>query len=177
MHTSVAQLFVVIVIPIWYMWVLCSLLTTFTNVQNFPVKIGTWVSAAYSDSHLQEAEKPEGWLDNEPDQIDDPESTKPDDWDDEEDGEWEPPKIDNPKCEEAPGCGEWKRPTKKNPDYKGKWSAPLIDNPEYKGAWHPRKVRTGTHHEAVELILTWSFSLCSDLRSLPQSINQSIHAR
>ena len=61
----------------------------------------------------EEAEKPEGWLDDEPEEIEDPEATKPEDWDDEEDGEWEAPKIDNPKCEAAPGCGEWKRPMKR----------------------------------------------------------------
>lgn len=84
---------------------------------------------------LSSLQKPEGWLDEEPAEVDDPEATKPEDWDDEEDGEWEPPRVSNPKCKDAPGCGEWVRPSKRNPEYKGKWSAPLIDNPEYKGVW------------------------------------------
>ncbi|CAG8630225.1 6292_t:CDS:2 [Acaulospora morrowiae] len=88
----------------------------------------------------EDAQKPEGWLDDEPLNIPDPEAKKPEDWDDEEDGDWIPPSIPNPKCEEAPGCGEWKRPTKRNPNYKGKWYPPEIDNPEYKGPWAPRKI-------------------------------------
>ncbi|KAJ0750051.1 Calnexin [Helianthus annuus] len=67
----------------------------------------------------EEAEKPEGWLEDEPEEIDDPEAVKPEDWDDEEDGEYEAPKIDNSKCEDAPGCREWRRPLKRNPAYKG----------------------------------------------------------
>ncbi len=82
----------------------------------------------------------QGWLDDEPDEVDDVDAVKPEDWDDEEDGEWEPPKIINPKCEEAPGCGEWTRPTKKNPAYKGKWKAPFIDNPAYQGIWAPKQI-------------------------------------
>ena len=35
-----------------------------------------------------EAEKPEGWLDNEPETIPDPEAVKPEEWDDEEDGQY-----------------------------------------------------------------------------------------
>lgn len=89
----------------------------------------------------------QGWLDDEPDEVDDPEATKPEDWDDEEDGEWEPPKITNPKCEEAPGCGEWKRPTKKNPAYKGKWRAAMIDNPAYQGIWAPKQIPNPEYFE------------------------------
>lgn len=91
--------------------------------------------------------KPEGWLDDEPEEIDDPEATKPEDWDDEEDGEWEAPKIDNPNCETAPGCGEWKRPMKSNPAYKGKWHAPLIDNPKYRGIWKPQQIPNPNYFE------------------------------
>ncbi|XP_078161820.1 calnexin homolog 1-like [Carex rostrata] len=69
------------------------------------------------------AVKPEGWLDDEPEEIDNP--------------KWKAPKIDNLKCNEAPGCGEWKRPMKRNTAYKGKWHAPLIDNANYKGIWNP----------------------------------------
>ncbi len=89
----------------------------------------------------------QGWLDDEPDEVDDLDAVKPEDWDDEEDGEWEPPKISNPKCEEAPGCGEWTRPTKKNPAYKGKWRAPLIDNPEYQGIWAPQQIPNPEYFE------------------------------
>ncbi|KAJ0548210.1 putative calreticulin/calnexin, concanavalin A-like lectin/glucanase domain superfamily [Helianthus annuus] len=92
-------------------------------------------------------EKPEGWLDDEPEEIDDPEAVKPEDWDDEEDGEWEAPQIENPKCESAPGCGEWRRPLKRNPAYKGKWHAPLIDNPAYKGIWKPREIPNPDYFE------------------------------
>lgn len=82
----------------------------------------------------------QGWLDDEPEEIDDPESIKSDDWNDEEDGQWTPAKIDNPKCEDAPGCGEWKPPTKQNPQYKGKWKAPFVENPAYNGIWKPRQI-------------------------------------
>lgn len=61
-----------------------------------------------------EATMPEEWLENEPEEIDDPEALKPEDWDDEEDGEWEVSKIDNPKYESADGCGEWRRTMKRN---------------------------------------------------------------
>jgi calnexin len=89
----------------------------------------------------------QGWLDDEPDEVDDLDAVKPEDWDDEEDGEWEPPKVSNPKCEEAPGCGEWTRPTKKNPAYKGKWRAPTIDNPEYQGIWAPQQIPNPEYFE------------------------------
>jgi len=86
-----------------------------------------------------DAEKPEGWHDNEPEEIDDPDSEMPEDWDEEEDGEWNAPKIPNPLCDD-PGCGEWKRPMIANPKYVGKWSPPMIDNPAYKGVWAPKKI-------------------------------------
>lgn len=89
----------------------------------------------------------QGWLDDEPDEVDDPEAVKPEDWDDEEDGEWEPPKVSNPKCDEAPGCGEWKRPFTKNPAYKGKWKAPMIDNPTYQGVWAPQQIDNPEYFE------------------------------
>lgn len=38
-------------------------------------------------------QKPEGWLDEEPEYVPDPNGVKPDDWDDDEDGEWEAPQI------------------------------------------------------------------------------------
>ncbi|KAK8693035.1 hypothetical protein V6N13_070634 [Hibiscus sabdariffa] len=95
----------------------------------------------------EEAVKPEGWLDDEPEEIDDPEASKPNDWDEEEDGEWEAPKIDNPKCATAPGCGEWKRPMKPNPNFKGRWHPPLIDNPNYKGVWKPRDIPNPKYFE------------------------------
>lgn len=41
--------------------------------------------------------QPAGWLDNEPDEVADPEASKPEDWDEEEDGEWEAPLVPNPK--------------------------------------------------------------------------------
>lgn len=86
-------------------------------------------------------------MDDEPDEVDDPDAVKPEDWDDEEDGEWEPPKTTNPKCEEAPGCGEWKRPMKKNPAFKGKWRAPMIDNPAYQGIWAPQQIANPEYFE------------------------------
>jgi calnexin len=86
-------------------------------------------------------------LDDEPDEVDDPDAVKPEDWDDEEDGEWEPPKTSNPKCEEAPGCGEWKRPMKKNPAFKGKWRAAMIDNPAYQGIWAPKEIPNPDYFE------------------------------
>jgi hypothetical protein len=52
--------------------------------------------------------KPEGWLDDEPTSIPDPDAEKPEEWDDEEDGDWIAPTVRNPKCDEAPGCGPWK---------------------------------------------------------------------
>lgn len=45
--------------------------------------------------------KPEGWLDNEPKEVDDPESMKPEDWNDDEDGKWEPREKPNPRCDEV----------------------------------------------------------------------------
>lgn len=41
--------------------------------------------------------QPEGWLEDEPENVEDPEATKPEDWDDEEDGAWEAPLVSNPK--------------------------------------------------------------------------------
>lgn len=38
-------------------------------------------------------QKPDGWLDDEPEYIADPNAVTPDDWDTEEDGEWEAPQI------------------------------------------------------------------------------------
>lgn len=98
-------------------------------------------NSSLTDQRVRKAVKPEGWLDDEPLVIPDPDAEKPAEWDDEEDGDWIAPTLPNPKCEEAPGCGEWTRPTKPNPDYKGKWSSPLIDNPAYKGVWKPRKIK------------------------------------
>ena len=40
-----------------------------------------------------DCQKPEDWLDDEPEYVHDPNSVKPDDWDEEEDGEWEAPQI------------------------------------------------------------------------------------
>ena len=73
----------------------------------------------------EDAEKPEGWLDDELTTIPDPgmllskwltyislsipDATKPEEWDDSEDGDWIAPTVPNPKCTEGPGCGEWKR--------------------------------------------------------------------
>ena len=36
---------------------------------------------------------PDGWLEDEPLYVDDPDAAKPEDWDDEMDGEWEAPKV------------------------------------------------------------------------------------
>ena len=38
-------------------------------------------------------QKPDDWLDDEPEFVPDPNGVKPDDWDEEEDGEWEAPQI------------------------------------------------------------------------------------
>ena len=38
-------------------------------------------------------QKPDDWLDDEPEYVPDPNGVKPDDWDEEEDGEWEAPQI------------------------------------------------------------------------------------
>lgn len=38
-------------------------------------------------------QKPEDWLDDEPEYVPDPNGVKPDDWDEEEDGEWEAPQV------------------------------------------------------------------------------------
>ena len=38
-------------------------------------------------------QKPEDWLDDEPEYVPDPNGIKPDDWDEEEDGEWEAPQV------------------------------------------------------------------------------------
>jgi len=94
----------------------------------------------------EEAEKPEGWLDEEPEMIPDPEAEQPEDWDEDEDGAWEAPTIKNPACEDV-GCGEWERPMKANPDFKGKWYPPRIDNPEYKGEWKPRQIPNPAYFE------------------------------
>jgi len=83
---------------------------------------------------------PDGWLEDEPENIPDPDADKPDDWDEDMDGEWEAPLIPNPLCQSAPGCGVWKRPQVDNPLYKGKWFPALINNPNYKGKWKPKKV-------------------------------------
>jgi len=88
----------------------------------------------------ESAEKPSGWLDDEPDMVPDPEATMPDDWDAEMDGDWEAPLIDNPACTGAAGCGPWSQPMIENPDYKGKWYPELINNPNYKGKWKPQKI-------------------------------------
>ena len=37
--------------------------------------------------------KPEGWLDDAPTNIPDPDAEKPEEWDDEEDGDWIVPTI------------------------------------------------------------------------------------
>ena len=38
-------------------------------------------------------QKPDDWLDDEPEYVPDPNGVKPDDWDEEEDGEWEAPQV------------------------------------------------------------------------------------
>lgn len=43
-------------------------------------------------------QKPDDWLDDEPEYVADPNSVKPDDWDEEEDGEWEAPQIGETCC-------------------------------------------------------------------------------
>jgi hypothetical protein len=83
---------------------------------------------------------PEGWLEDEPQEIPDPESEKPSDWDEEMDGDWEAGLVPNPACASAPGCGKWHVPMIDNPLFKGKWHAPLINNPNYQGKWKPRKI-------------------------------------
>ena len=106
----------------------------------------------------------QGWLDDEPELVPDPEARMPEDWDEEEDGEWEAPMIENPRCQEAAGCGEWEQPTKKNPKYKGKWEPPMIDNPLYKGPWAPRKIPNPDYFDVeqypLELTPIVSFGYC-----------------
>ncbi|CAM9582776.1 unnamed protein product [Ectocarpus sp. 4 AP-2014] len=104
------------------------------------VKPDDWDEDAPKKIVDEDAEMPEGWLEEEEEIVPDPSSTRPDDWDDEEDGDWEPTMIINKACDEAPGCGKWEKPLIANPAYKGKWSAPKIDNPDYKGEWKPRKI-------------------------------------
>jgi hypothetical protein len=50
--------------------------------------------------------QPEGWLDDEPEMVADPEAAEPEDWDEEEDGAWEAPMVFNPKvrCVQHMGC-------------------------------------------------------------------------
>lgn len=62
--------------------------------------INSWLANIFSqillspaDKALFSEQKPEGWLDDEPEYIPDPNGVKPDDWDDDEDGEWEAPQI------------------------------------------------------------------------------------
>lgn len=93
---------------------------------------------------------PEGWLEEEPSHVSDPNALKPADWDSEIDGEWEPALIDNPACADAPGCGPWERPLVNNPDFKGKWRAPLVDNPNYKGKWTPARIANPDYFEDKE---------------------------
>jgi len=83
--------------------------------------------------------KPQGWLDNGPEKVVDPEAKKPEDWNDEEDGKWEAPTISNPECQKI-GCGEWKARQIPNPKYKGKWVRPKVKNPLYIGKWEPKKI-------------------------------------
>lgn len=82
-----------------------------------------------------EAQKPTGWLEDEPLNIPDPSAAKPADWDDEEDGEYVPVMVPNPKCESTPGCGPWTAPMMKNPAFKGKWMYVLLSY--FKHAVHP----------------------------------------
>ena len=57
-------------------------------------------------------QKPDDWLDDEPEFVPDPNGVKPDDWDEEEDGEWEAPQIGESdiyilglaKCCQIAGC-------------------------------------------------------------------------
>lgn len=99
-----------------------------------------WDEAAPKTIIDETAEKPSGWMDDEPDLVPDPDSVRPDDWDDEMDGDWEPALIKNPACESAPGCGPWNKPSIENPAYKGKWFAPMINNPGYQGKWKPAMI-------------------------------------
>lgn len=41
--------------------------------------------------------QPEGWIDDAPEYVADPEASQPEDWDVEEDGEWEAPMVPNPQ--------------------------------------------------------------------------------
>jgi len=38
-------------------------------------------------------QKPEDWLDDEPEYVPDPNVVQPDDWNEEEDGEWDVPQV------------------------------------------------------------------------------------
>jgi len=106
-----------------------------------------WDESAPKQIVDEAAEKPSGWLDDEPDMVPDPESSRPEDWDDEMDGDWEPALINNPACAAAPGCGPWAKPMIDNPDYKGKWFAPMINNPGYQGKWKPARIPNPDYFE------------------------------
>eukprot|EP00069_Balaena_mysticetus_P020019 bmy_02682T0 len=99
--------------------------------------------------------KPDGWLDNEPKFIPDPNAEKPIDWNEDMDGEWEAPQISNPACQI--GCGEWSPPMIDNPKYKGVWRPPMIDNPNYQGIWSPRKIPNPDYFEDSHPFLLTSF--------------------
>ncbi|XP_022901737.1 calnexin-like [Onthophagus taurus] len=111
------------------------------------VKPEDWDEDAPAQIVDENAEIPDGWLEEEPKHIPDPDAIKPDDWDTEMDGDWEAPLIDNPTCANSPGCGKWEPPLINNPKYKGKWNAPLIDNPNYKGKWKPKRIPNPDYFE------------------------------
>jgi calnexin len=91
---------------------------------------------------------PEGWLEDEPAVIPDPDEHKPDDWDDAAHGEWVPTaKVPNPRCKDAPGCGPYTPPRIRNPAYKGRWHPKRIPNPAFKGVWTPKRIPNPDYHE------------------------------
>ncbi|KNC50411.1 calreticulin [Thecamonas trahens ATCC 50062] len=92
--------------------------------------------------------KPDGWLDDGPEMVPDPEAEMPADWDEEEDGEWVAPLVPNPVCDEV-GCGHWAPRQISNPEYQGKYTPPQIPNPAYKGPWKARQIPNPAYYGVV----------------------------
>ena len=106
----------------------------------------------------EEAEKPEDWLELEPEFVADPSADKPEDWDDEEDGEWTAPQVrtfhyvvhDSSSRSFPIPCGLLSlssyycshSPSTANPVCAevsgcGPWKRPQKPNPNFKGKWYP----------------------------------------
>ena len=103
------------------------------------VKPGDWDGDAPRGFPTR-TEKPEGWLDDEPAEVEDPSAEQPEDWDEDEDGTWEGAHRPQPQVRGGARVRRVEAPRQAHPDYKGKWYPPLVDNPAYKGPWAPRKI-------------------------------------